>query len=96
MGLGRGIGARGMLFVAVLALAACATTADPPPTLYKQLGGREGIALVVGDFVTNMAGDSRVNARRSSSLRFCKAALRSLAVSAPELAVKFARSAAPI
>jgi hemoglobin len=63
MGLGRGMGARVTLFVAVLALAACATTGDPPPTLYKQLGGREGIALVVSDFVTNMAGDIRVNAR---------------------------------
>jgi hemoglobin len=52
-----------VLLVAALGLAACATTADPPPTLYKQLGGREGIALVVDDFVTNMAGDSRVNAR---------------------------------
>ena len=51
------------LLVAVLQLAACATMGDPPPTLYKRLGGREGIATVVGDFVTNMAGDSRVNAR---------------------------------
>jgi hemoglobin len=63
MGLLRGIGVRVVLLVAALDLAACATTGDPPPTLYKQLGGREGIALVVGDFVTNMAGDSRVNAR---------------------------------
>ena len=51
------------LLVAVLHLAACATMGDPPPTLYKRLGGREGIALVVGDFVTNMAADSRVSAR---------------------------------
>jgi hemoglobin len=63
MGLLRGIGVRVVLLVAALDLAACATTGDPPPTLYKQLGGREGIALVVGDFVANMAGDSRVNAR---------------------------------
>jgi len=52
-----------MVVVAALNLAACATMGDPPPTLYKRLGGREGIALVVGDFVTNMAGDGRVNAR---------------------------------
>jgi hemoglobin len=52
-----------IVVVATLNLAACATMGDPPPTLYKRLGGREGIALVVGDFVTNMAGDSRVNAR---------------------------------
>jgi hemoglobin len=63
MGLFRGVGFRVVLGVAALHLAACATTGDPPPTLYKRLGGREGIALVVGDFVTNMTGDSRVNAR---------------------------------
>jgi hemoglobin len=32
-------------------------------SLYKRLGGREGIALVVDNFVTTMAGDGRVNAR---------------------------------
>jgi hemoglobin len=63
MGLIRGIGLKILLFAAALNLAACATMSDPPPTLYKRLGGREGIALVVGDFVTNMTGDSRVNAR---------------------------------
>ena len=63
MGLSRGVGFRVVLGAAALHLAACATMGDPPPTLYKRLGGREGIALVVGDFVTNMAGDSRVNAR---------------------------------
>jgi hemoglobin len=62
MGLER-IGLRIVLCLAALNLVACATMGDPPPTLYKRLGGREGIALVVGDFVTNMTGDSRVNAR---------------------------------
>ena len=52
-----------VLLIASLNLPACATMSDPPPTLYKRLGGREGIAIVVADFVTNMAGDSRVNAR---------------------------------
>src|SRR5258706_6124315 len=33
------------------------------PSLYKRLGGREGIALVVDDFTANMVADSRVNAR---------------------------------
>jgi hemoglobin len=55
----------GLLAVLVMAaVAACASTETPSePTLYKRLGGREGIALVVGDFVTNMANDPRVNAR---------------------------------
>jgi hemoglobin len=33
------------------------------PSLYKRLGGREGIATVVDDFVANMVADDRVNAR---------------------------------
>ena len=45
----------------------CATmgaeTKAAEPSLYKRLGGREGIALVVGDFVGNMAADPRVNER---------------------------------
>jgi hemoglobin len=61
-----------MVGVAVLVMAlgiglvGCATTKEQPaaaPSLYKRLGGREGIALVVGDFVTNMASDARVNER---------------------------------
>jgi hemoglobin len=43
------------------------TSACPPPppkpSLYRRLGGREGIAVVVGDFTVIMAGDDRVNAR---------------------------------
>jgi hemoglobin len=35
----------------------------PEPTLYQRLGGREGIAIVVDDFVANLLADSRVNAR---------------------------------
>src|SRR2546427_613167 len=46
-----------------LDLAACATMGGQPPSLYKRLGGREGIALVVDDFVANMVADSRVNKR---------------------------------
>ena len=38
-----------------------AATAAAPASLYKRLGGREGIALVVGDFVGNMTADPRVN-----------------------------------
>ena len=54
------------LFVAG-GVGACASmeAAPPasPPSLYKRLGGREGIAIVVGDFTANMAGDARVNER---------------------------------
>lgn len=51
-----------LLWVAVN-LAACATMGAQPPSLYQRLGGREGIALVVDDFVANMVADARVNAR---------------------------------
>jgi hemoglobin len=48
-------------------MAGCATTSEPTaaaqPSLYRRLGGREGIALVVSDFVANMTADPRVNAR---------------------------------
>ena len=47
-----------------LNLAACATMqGEPEPSLYKRLGGREGIATVVDDFVANMVADARVNKR---------------------------------
>jgi hemoglobin len=53
-----------LLFV-TLTLGACASTAPAPtsPSLYKRLGGREGIAVVVGDFTANMAADTRVAER---------------------------------
>ena len=51
----------------VSSMGGCASTSEPTqaeqPSLYKRLGGREGIALVVDDFVKNMAADPRVNAR---------------------------------
>ncbi|OLC14997.1 MAG: hypothetical protein AUH29_08960 [Candidatus Rokubacteria bacterium 13_1_40CM_69_27] len=50
----------------VAGLEACATTAPSEPTLYKRLGGREGIALVVDDFVANVVADDRINARFKS------------------------------
>ena len=48
-----------------LVLFGCATgqQAASAPSLYKQLGGREGIALVVDDFVANVVADDRINAR---------------------------------
>jgi len=51
------------LLLMVVGLGACATLGERERPLYQRLGGREGIALVVGDFVANMAGDARVNAR---------------------------------
>jgi len=33
------------------------------PSVYKQLGGREGIAIVVDDFVANVVADNRINER---------------------------------
>ena len=57
-------GGRVVVMAACVAVVGCATT--PPasaPSLYKQLGGREGIALVVDDFVANVVADERINAR---------------------------------
>ena len=55
-----------LLFVAVN-LGACASmggdNASASPSLYKRLGGREGITGVVNDFTANMAADTRVNER---------------------------------
>jgi hemoglobin len=53
-----------VLVVAVI-LAGCAAMepAKQSPTLYQRLGGREGIATVVGDFVGFAAADPRINAR---------------------------------
>ena len=62
----RMLGWGGLLVLLAVKLGACASMgseAPSAPSLYKRLGGREGIAIVVGDFTTNMAGDSRVNAR---------------------------------
>ena len=42
---------------------AAAATAPAKPSLYKRLGGREGIAGVVDQFYANMIADDRVNAR---------------------------------
>ena len=54
----------GVMLALVVGVAGCASLqAKPEPTLYQRLGGREGIALVVDDFVANMVADSRVNDR---------------------------------
>jgi hemoglobin len=56
-----------LLVVIAVNLSACASMGggetSAMPSLYKRLGGREGISLVVGDFTANMAADPRVNER---------------------------------
>jgi hemoglobin len=50
-----------LLVVATLGLTACASMSDQPtPSLYRRLGGREGIAGVVDVFVTNASADPRI------------------------------------
>lgn len=55
-----------VLLVTAVVMTACATM-EPPPSLYKRLGGREGIAQVVDTFVANAVADPRI-ARRFTSL----------------------------
>jgi hemoglobin len=62
----RTLGWGGLLCFLAFNLAACASMgqdAASKPSLYRRLGGREGIALVVDDFTATMAGDPRVSAR---------------------------------
>ena len=57
------IGVWGSLLVlmATLGLTACAAMkSEPAPSLYRRLGGREGIAGVVDAFVTNALADPRL------------------------------------
>ena len=58
---------QGWILLAValaFAMGACASMdTAKPPSLYQRLGGREGISLVVGDFVASVAADNRINAR---------------------------------
>jgi hemoglobin len=62
-----GLGGVVALVAGLLGMFGCAMMqsqeAAPAPSLYKQLGGREGIALVVDDFVANVVADDRINAR---------------------------------
>ena len=50
-----------LLLVATLGLTACASMrSEPAPSLYRRLGGREGIAGVVDAFVANALADPRI------------------------------------
>lgn len=56
-----------LVFVAVTG-GACARMQREPtpaamPSLYRRLGGREGISIVVNDFAANMVADPRVSER---------------------------------
>jgi hemoglobin len=65
----RALGWGGVLLFVAVTLGACASMgkeASTAPSLYRRLGGREGIAMVVGDFTANMTADPRVNARFKS------------------------------
>jgi len=47
--------------LATLGLTACASmSSEPAPSLYRRLGGREGIAGVVDAFVVNALADPRI------------------------------------
>ena len=52
-----------LLLVMTLGLSACASMSSestPSPSLYRRLGGREGIAGVVDAFVANALADQRI------------------------------------
>jgi hemoglobin len=53
--------------VLVVGLASCGAMRKQEvaagPSVYKQLGGREGIAIIVDDFAANVLADDRINAR---------------------------------
>jgi hemoglobin len=57
----------GVLAVALVAAAGCATLDDRIPidkkSLYDRLGGKPAIAAVVDDFIGNVAADARINRR---------------------------------
>lgn len=44
-------------------LVACAAAPPPSPSLYRRLGGRDAIRLVVDDFVANVVADGRIRGR---------------------------------
>jgi hemoglobin len=67
--MGRKVIGLGWVAFLVVGIYGCATMGAEKaagPSLYRQLGGREGIAIVVDDFVANVVADNRINARFKS------------------------------
>src|SRR2546430_16901961 len=52
-----------VLMMLTVTLGACATMSEPEPTLYKRLGGREGIRGVGDDLEAVLVADPRVKDR---------------------------------
>jgi hemoglobin len=55
----------GILLLVVVGFAGCASMRERPaeskmPSLYQRLGGREGIAVIVDEFVVNALADPRI------------------------------------
>ena len=59
----RGLALSAVLMVTVYGCATMGKKTATWPSLYQQLRGREGIAIVVDDFVANVVADNRINAR---------------------------------
>ena len=59
-----GLGGVVVVVAAVVGLVGCGSAPTAPaPTVYRQLGGREGISQIVDDFVANVVADNRINER---------------------------------
>ena len=63
----RAMGLGGVVVLVLAALVGFVGCASAPPaqapSVYKQLGGREGISQIVDDFVANVVADNRINER---------------------------------
>lgn len=59
-----GLGGVVVVVAAFVGLVGCGSAPTAPaPTVYRQLGGREGISQIVDDFVANVVADNRINER---------------------------------
>lgn len=59
-----GLGGVVVVVAAFAGLVGCGSVPTAPaPSVYRQLGGREGISQIVDDFVANVVADNRINTR---------------------------------